>query len=284
MRITASRRDDIIRERDAFDADRAQRKAKYDEQYTSYRKALREVLSEVESEIKSELFSIQNLDLQVSAEESIIRYRADSYEDAIEVTVLSNEDNVHGKDKALSWRWHSKINAEGEVINETGSWSGLQATTPEQLESLRQSVAALEILNSLDWKSILTRTLPDYNEYVEYDEKLNTKRPDYEQQLMEVEIEDATEAGNVLIKGIPAYKDSTAPLYWYKVVKETPQYYIVKELYSLNVQSIQNGEQISWGTRELETIADLVAVSRETRIRKDKFMEIIEKPIETMTY
>ena len=272
MRITASRRDDIIRERDAFDADRAQRKAKYDEQYTSYRKALREVLSEVESEIKSELFSIQNLDLQVSAEESIIRYRADSYEDAIEVTVLSNEDNVHGKDKALSWRWHSKINAEGEV------------TTPEQLESLRQSVAALEILNSLDWKSILTRTLPDYNEYVEYDEKLNTKRPDYEQQLMEVEIEDATEAGNVLIKGIPAYKDSTAPLYWYKVVKETPQYYIVKELYSLNVQSIQNGEQISWGTRELETIADLVAVSRETRIRKDKFMEIIEKPIETMTY
>lgn len=84
----------------------------------------------------------------------------------IYVRVVCNE-NQRDESDALRWEYEVRLNNQGEVEAATGSWSGLNATTPAQLKSLRQTVMALEYLNSLDWKSLIDKSAPDTRHFYE---------------------------------------------------------------------------------------------------------------------
>lgn len=225
MRITCSRnREQIIRDRDAYQSRIQRRKAEREEQSNRYISDYRAVMESVKQRIADELsaFTDLNLDIQVS----------NSFDNAehVRVDIYSNRDNVHDPDKALSWDYKAYLEPDGEVKKESGSWSGLNAVTPENIASLKQSVACLEVINSLDWEDILATKTPQYEDYVGLviEPEDPDARRDFNTELLEADIEDAMTAGD-WIKGHGHKYYSSSAIAYYKVLKESSSQYTVVE-------------------------------------------------------
>ena len=170
-----------------------------------------------------------------------------------------NNGYTSNSNSALTWRWNVYVSRDGEVIKETGSWSGLSATTPENIADLKESVRILEVLNNLDWKQLLSATPPKYGDYVK---TRPGARPDFESELLEADIEDAMQDGK-LIKGRGyKYYRSSVPVY-YRIISEAPKSYEVQEIYE---DYLSNPDR--WPD--------------PYRIQKDKFLQVASNPLETI--
>lgn len=255
MKITCAKRsrEEIIKDRDEYDARKKDLHEQADKQRSNYRKALYSVFDSVKAQVESQLSQFESLNLEVNVESG--------WGNGVQVRIGSNQHNVFSEHKALSWDYKVMLDKEGKVKRETGSWSGLQAVTEEQVESLRQSVACFEILNSMDWETIVNTPTPDADEYVTvntYD--VDRNRPNYEQELLEAEIDEAIQHGDwIKGNGYKIYqKRSTV---YYKVLKETPKMYEVVEV---------------WEGR----MAERDQYSYPYKIAKDVFFQVIDRPIE----
>ena len=156
MKITASRRDEILKDKADYEANRATRKAKYDEQMATYDRARALVFQAIYDKVDAALSPTgMTVDIDVDT----------SFDGILSVKVSQESDVANQKSRALSWTWKAQLNREGEVVKETSSWSGLQATTAEQLDSLEAILKCLRILNSMDWQAILTADMPNYNDF-----------------------------------------------------------------------------------------------------------------------
>ena len=78
------------------------------------------------------------------------------FKGGISCKIQGNDRNLFDTGKALTWEYTASVDKEGNVQTETSSWSGLQATTREQLDSLRETLRVLEVINQIDWASILS--------------------------------------------------------------------------------------------------------------------------------
>lgn len=258
MKITCAKRsrEEIIRDRDEYDAKKKQIHDTYDEQYRKWSNALHDVYGNVKAEIEAQLANFDDLNLEVDV--------SSGWGSGLEIRVGSNQHNVHSEHKALSWDYTANLTKEGEVKKETGSWSGLNAVTEEQLESLRQSVACLEVLNSMDWASILSTPTPDSDDYITvntYD--VDRNRPNFEQELKEAEIDEAIQNGSwIKGHGYKLYRPS-ADVY-YKVLKETPTQYEVIEEYAGYLEQGKEPNSYSY------------------KIKKDTFFQVINNPIKIL--
>lgn len=270
MKITASRRDDILKQRDEYDAERNKRKARHDQDMSNYRKAYYDKMEPVADAIKDQLkqFNLLEFDVNVSQ----------SFRDDIEARIQCNEHRVHDESSALSWSYTCLYNkANDEVKRESNSWSGLSACTAEQLASLKQTVAALELLSTLDWKSLLDIALPDYHDFdstPEGEEPLGD-RPDFESQLVEADLEEAM-GQPVLVEG-DAFEGGQyrpgIPVY-YKMLKSTPKQYTVIMVYKGMIDDmIQKGA--SW-----DEVMKTVDGYYEYRVSKEKFHRSIDNPVQ----
>ena len=266
MKITAARRSraDIIRDYDAAMDRNEEREQSAKIMERLYKADKAKVLNSIKEAVEDELSPFSELYLDVSVGS---RYVGGMGEYAIEVHVTSNNNRVHAEDKALSWDWTVWLDKDGEVAKESGSWSGLQAVNETQLESLRQTVACLEVLNSMDWKSLLNKSTPNYMDYMtqDYREGNDGETELLDKEMLEADIEDAMHTG-ALIKGT-GYKyfpnRSTA---YYRVISETPSRYKVDEVSALDVKRGTVTEDPSY----------------YYNITKEKFFDIIDKPVRTV--
>lgn len=260
MKITCARnREQIAREQAAYDERKAAKQAKRDAQYNSWRNDYLAIANSVKAQIEDALSAFTSLNLEVRVELSWKN-------DGLAVYIGSNQYNVHDKHKALSWDWRAYVDRKtGELNKESSSWSGLNAVTAEQIESLKQSAACLEVINSLDWEAILNVDLPQQDKY--FTDDVYEKDPDdgrnFKRELLEADVEDAINAG-LWIKGhgYRIYRQS-ADVY-YKVLKETPTQYEVTEQYAWD---LENGKQPHGSSY---------------KIKKDIFFKVIDNPVTTL--
>ena len=190
MKITSSRRDDILKEKEEYDkkmaeyneADKARDKQKYlDEQA---------VFEPIRKYLESNLNKFDLLDFAINLNRDWDWDESDKYaNDSIEVSVKCNDVNHFDEKVALSWNYDVKI-VKGEVEAESSSWSGLKAVTKEQLESLKQTVSAIEFLQDVDWKSLIYRKLPSSIKYYEQLPERPQSR-NFEEELLEEDIRDS---------------------------------------------------------------------------------------------
>lgn len=260
MKITAARRkEDILKDIDEYQTSRDTAETQRDLEHRAYYKALNNVTDPIKQAVEEALLPVSTrlqLDVDVSPRLGGV----------ITVKVASDERNVHDTHKALSWTWSVTIIREtGEVVRESGSWSGLQATTAEQLASLRASVEALEILNSMDWDYLLSVQLPDMIDYVK------TTMPDYnigsklKEELRDAEIAEYI-GQDVAIQGNNKY--------WYIFVSETPKFYSVIPVFKGNTTD---------KAMLIKKLQDSVNYAPR-RINKDKFSRILTSPINTIQF
>ena len=268
MKITCSRRDDLMRARYDYDTLTEQYQKKVDEGEKQTRRARDEVAAYIEDEVRSQIGStLLNL---------VIDVRADwDYAMGHEFTTWRvNIEVPHGNNAALGWNWAAKLDGEGNVIKESGSWSGLQAVTPEQIDELEESVRVLKFLNNMDWRSILDKAIPSYDDYLDkeaqaqlYDRKKN--RPDFDKQILEADIEDAIAAGEwIKMNGRPEtdyYRGQSRGDFWCKIDSMTDKFakcHIAREY--------NDGVDADHATDE--------------RIAKTKLYSFFKKPLETATF
>lgn len=158
MKIIASRLDDVLREKEEYDARRKAYNDAQENAFRNYRQASNAVTRVVKEYLEQDLANFPALNFEVRVDQD--------WKDMISARVLCNEANKFAKTSALSWSYEAKLNQKtGEVISETSSWSGLKATTPAQLDSLRQTVEALEYLNNVDWARLLDVQMPNFDDY-----------------------------------------------------------------------------------------------------------------------
>ena len=161
MKITASRRDDILRERDAYLADKESRQARYDEQQRAYTQANKAEFDAVEAAIRRAIGNTSvYYDVQVERALSF-REMTDNLSE-LEVYIRSERD-VHAQ--PFSWTWRAQIR-DGELKKETSSWSGMNVTTDADVQYMREVIRILETLIHIDWESLLVRAMPEYRDYI----------------------------------------------------------------------------------------------------------------------
>ena len=256
MKITCARnRADILKDKEAYAKRKQLRREQREAQAARYKEDYRSVVGPVKAQVEDAISPFNDLNLEVDIWEPL-----DS-NPGLMVVVYSNRNNVHSKDKALSWEWSAKIDMNtGEVIKDSGSWSGLNAVTAENIRSLRQSVDCLETLNSMDWQHILNVKLPDLNDYTLPQEKDPDADRDFDQELVEADIEDAIGSGALIAGHGYQYYRPSARVY-YQVLKESESNYWVSEIYPSEAD-------------------DPSQYPEPYRITKKKFFGLIDKPVE----
>ena len=231
MKITARKRDDILRDKAAYEADKSRRQSQYDEQEQAYHEAIYSVRSDIKSAIESELGNYVDkvkIDVRVWTN--------------IEVRI-DNGDNPFGP-HALSWSWSVKLDREGNVVKDSSSWSGLSAVTAENIQDLRNTVDILEILNNIDWKTLLNTKVPEYEDYVTMNDPSYEKpNRDYDAELKEADIEDiigdedaAVFVGNVYFRGNE----------YVTLLKETPKRFNIYVIHEGDIDDWKLGRDVGY--------------------------------------
>lgn len=268
MNITCNRRDEILKQKAEWEAERDAAQAKHDEEEQSFYQAEYEVTSVVKDELEHQLSKFRALQFDVSVQRGGYRKKG------LHVRVECNEHNKFDDDVALSWNYNAELDKDGNVLKETSSWSGLKATTTSQMESLTQTLEALKYLNSVDWSVVLDKEMPKYKDYFTQDmSKFYREQPNFDKMLMEADIEENI-GKDVLLVGAGSINQRGYPIgkAYYMILKETPSQYEIVKIpgYSLDDDDVD--------------IKSIVEKNKKYsyRVRKDKLIELLNKPIETM--
>ena len=189
MKIYSGKREDILRRKAEYES----KKKAYDEyrekRSREFRLAEEDVLDPVARYIERRLSQFDLLQFDVSATRNWSSKRDG---DTIQVRIYCDRDrSMSDKTSPLSWEYSASVSDEGEILKESSSYSGLKATTSENIESLRQTVDALETLNDIDWPDLLIRKLPNFLDYRDGEDAPEMpEKEDFNAQLIEAEIEE----------------------------------------------------------------------------------------------
>lgn len=271
--VYATRADEIRQQRDEYDAATAELEGKYEEQSAAWMDAYDAEKHALEKEVIEAIGPSSIEDIEVRAEGSYY----DRYEQSHwEVYIKVNDRKKFDDKTALSWHYDIKIDKDGNIKKETGSWSGLQATTPEQLADLKESVRLIEKIGQIDWPSLLNRVAIKYDEYVDTDNyrELNSRkkdRPKFEDDIIAAELSELIgKPVWIHLSGSPSSNYGYAGRkYWAKITRETPANYeitIMPEYYSEHIGK-DDANSFYFGP---------------LNVRKVNFLKNIFRPIETI--
>lgn len=263
MKITCTKRDDILKRKSEYEADRSSRQSKYDTQYRTYL----EEDGKREEKLRNDVIGAigdTSLDLKIDV--------SGRFEHKYEIRV-SDENDKFNEDKALSWDWKVYLDKNGDVKKESSSWSGMNAVTAKNLSNLKEIVRVLEILNNIDFKMLLEEIRPPrYQDYITESNPKYETAPDFDRELMEADIEDTigTRKG-ILGTGSKFYRGDV----YHFIQKETPSSY---RMWDIPAYYVENNDG------SLSDLYEDYNKGYEYNMRKDKFFETIEKPIKIVDF
>lgn len=267
MKILASRRDEILKEKAEWEAERDAAYALRDQEDGNFRKAEYAITNPIKETIENMLQSYRSLTFDVSVDRD--------FGNILTVRVSCNENNKFDDSTALSWSYKATLSKDGQVIKETNSWSGLKAVTESQMQSLTETLEALKYLNSIDWKALLDKTLPKYTDYYKTDTSKYRNAPDFNRMLLEADIEEAI-GKSALLKGGNSVNSRGYPIgeSYYMILKETPSQYEV-----IRIPGYEISDNILDDKDALKSIVEHYK-PYSYRFRKDNLIRLLNKPIE----
>lgn len=275
MKITSSRVDDLRKARDEWESGYNARKEEYRAQRQRYHQAVYDVTHPIEEKLLADLAKYNLLDFDVEArEDQDWESAGDGLTSYVSISIRCNDSRVHDETSALSWDYKVRL-IGGQLVQESGSWSGLNATTEENLRSLEQTLEALKYLAAVDWETLIHTELPDSNDYVTISPR-GDDRPDFENQIKEAAVEEII-GKPILIKGrnIESVTGRSRGNCWYRIHRETPKKYIISYITEFELDA--------WDTDE-DKIAYVVNNSNPwtVQIKKEYLLRAIIEPIETI--
>lgn len=226
MKITANRRDDILRRKAEWQSEFDKKKEAHDREYSRWLSAQEDVATPAKEYLENLFAKYPLLDAKISVTPG--RYGSDSLRAEIRVNENSKMDS------ALSWGYEVYL-LDGEVVRETSSWSGMNAVTLQQIEELEQSVAALKEIAVINWYTILDKRLPKYNDYIKTPDPSYESKPNWNAELAEAELEDII-GERKMIKVQPFDSSWYNGYVYVAIIKDSGSQYTIKEIPEYYVQ------------------------------------------------
>lgn len=158
------KRREIDQQAQKYNAERDAKKNEYETQMDNYRHAVWGIKEGVKSNLEKILPYSDLLDINVSQK---YNYN-DDFKSYLGIKI-SYDLQHKTADQSLAWDYSVGLDRNGNIKKESGSWSGLNAVTQEQLDDLEKSIEILKKLNIIDWESILKTDLPNVSDYVTTD-------------------------------------------------------------------------------------------------------------------
>lgn len=217
MKILANRKDEVLKRKAQYDADMEAYEKEGRDRSQRMRNAEYEITQPVQEFLEQSLSHYSALEFDISVDRGHFRMPG------LQVRIRCNEHTKFSDDSALSWSYDVSLDKEGQVVKESSSWSGLKACTEAQMKSLRQTVSALEWLNDLNWKEVLDKKMPDYEDFFG-DMPKRPEHQDFNQQLAQAEVEDLI-GTNKIIKVQSWESCPYRGQVWLKILSETPSQY-----------------------------------------------------------
>lgn len=266
MKIYARTRDEIIKDRENYNSKLEEYQRRNNESAERYQAAEDAILDPIVDEVTKALRPFNLLDFDVKA------FFEFNSKHAVKVDVRCNQNRLHNDDTALSWNWGATLDKDYNVKKESGSWSGLQATTEEQIQSLEQSLDAIKTLNNFDWATILNKPRPDYYEFVDKDNVKPEKEYDYDNELLLADLEES------VIDRPVAVKLNERRNTWALIKSDTPKFFKYRTIdeYTLDRYKTDDGLDTS------EALLKLFNEGWFDRIKKAKMYGMIKKPLEIL--
>lgn len=271
MKITASkrtveagRREDIIKQRDEWDAAHAQAEEQEKEEDRRFREAQDAVMEPIKQEIEQGMAKFDRLNTRVDVD---TRWGGHNRGETIAVRIQVNEWEKFQDSVSLAWGMDIRVDpGDGSIVRETNSWSGLKATTAEQLEDLRQTLDALEYLNSIDWATLLNKKLPDYADF--YKTYVPSNRPNFEQQLQELDLQELVGSNKALLCQNWESSGFRGSQVWVQLIRETPSGYIGR---------------VYWGAASEDQAREWLKRAQDNNYATQRIRKTTIKPINPMT-
>lgn len=154
------RRREIDQQAQKYDTERDARNNEYGVQKDTYRNVVRGIKEGVKSNLEKILPYSDLLDINVSQE---YNYN-DDFKSYLGIKI--SYDLHKTADQSLAWDYSVGLDRNGNIKKESGSWSGLNAVTKEQLDDLEKSIEILKKLNDIDWEPILKTNIPNMHDYI----------------------------------------------------------------------------------------------------------------------
>lgn len=264
--IQGARADELRAKREAYLAEKAALDAKKDEENTEYYKAQSGVFAEVEARVWDVLGTDTGLPLEIEAR-SAFSFR-DEPGVEIHVECGSNPHKV-----PLCWHWQVTLDKDGAPKKESGSWSGMDAVSAEDIEFLRNSVDVLEKLNNADWATILSAQLPkwaDYHTTGDY----QFQNPEVKQSEIDAAVLSEGIGENVLFATDRKYS-------WVKIIRETPTKFVIAVIPDYDVAKTEGATD---SADSLATLVEHYSEHYSYQKSKDKVLEMLAKPYVTKKY
>lgn len=213
LTINGSRLDDLRKRKAEYDQKLSEFNSRKKEQSHKYQEDTQAVTDSIVDYVKNAIGSyyMNRLPLEITAEKCFARllrlrvscgYLSSINDDSLALkwsyeATFKYEENDHDDFSGLS--------SKGDLKTETGSWSGLQAVTPEQVQSLKDSVSVLEILNNIDWKQVFDVTLPAASDYFNKETLGDIPRSDedFDKEIMQAQVNEIVGDTSKAIQVVP---------------------------------------------------------------------------------
>ena len=253
--IIAADRQDIARRRQAAMDEYNSQKSQFESEYESYRSQRRMFIGSMENAVRDSLGDYAN-DLNIQIDES---YGENNWS-----ITIKNSDNPFKEGQALAWTVKVRLGENGKIIFETSSWSGLKATTINEIEDLRRTVDILDKIQHIDWKFIVDRIGPKYGDYVKTRQPMDPSK--------QFDLEEAYAILGESIDERVLFKTSRLNTQrgYYKIIKETPKNFTAKFV-----------SNYDYGSGQIETV---IQYGTNIRIPKDAIQNFIAIPVVEMEY
>lgn len=276
MKITTSKLDDAREARRAHEAALKENREQMEKESNAYRDAELSVLTPIEEKLRDDLSIFDVLDFEIHARSN---YGWKTGRSSIKVTVSCNELDKFNPKNALAWNFDATLSEDGDVLKETGSWSGLTATTPEQMLSLKQSVSALEFLNNdAMWKKLLSAEMPKYDDYYKT-RQLENKLSSYDKEIAELELQEYIGQPKLVevqnYEGSGYYMNRVSTLF-VQLIKETPKQYYLVELSPREAEAVVSDDpQFSQYTMDRFNYPKRVSKSKIKPVLRDGKLNVL---------
>lgn len=275
MKIYAASLDELKARRATLQTDNAKRKDRNKSETYMFDIAIQGIEQSLKEQILSGLnrFNLLHFDIDASV-------YSGSY---INIRIECNHNDMYSDKNALSWEYKVEVNPFKDGLEKSsGSYSGLNAVTPEQLESLRESYEALVYLNNIDWENVLNIAIPNRAEFID---KLNESEIDN----IENEIEDLDK--DIVIEELTTYLDkpilvkldpykskeylhvNTITIPYIALKSDTPKFYKYAVIPARKILLIESGDM---------TVEEVIEESIFNRVKKVHVLNAIKVPIETL--
>lgn len=171
----------------------------------------------------------------------------------------------------LAWSWEFSLGRFGSKSGperSTNSWSGLQATTLDDIQILRQSVAALEALSQVNDADIVSMMNKHAVRYTDYVTQEVDKAPSESSLIQRLETLAGTDMFILTNDKTTYYTDYLC------ITKDTGKQFAT---YTLRVTNPTK----DWSSDEIRPADSFII--EEKRYRKDKIADLVKTPLELMS-